>query len=77
VIDLSEKRMKEHLMQEVAFRRKEQVPSIHRESEKANSRKPVQPRSYWRRSYRTVPPCIGPATSAVHRVSERNCLINS
>ena len=39
MIDLSEKRIKEHLMQEVALRRKEQVPSIHRAAEKAHSRK--------------------------------------
>src|ERR671913_394277 len=29
----------------------------------ADSRKPAQPRSYWPRSHRSVPPCIGPATS--------------
>jgi hypothetical protein len=43
--------------------------SNHRESEKGYSRKPAQPRSYWPRFYRTVPPPIGPVTSGVHRAS--------
>src|SRR5215207_10010251 len=42
-----------------------------RAAEKTSSRKPAQPRSYWPRFYRTVPPCIGPATSSIHRASER------
>src|SRR5215211_7835030 len=37
----------------------------------ADSRKPAQPRSHWPRFYRTVPPCIGPAASAIHRVAEK------
>jgi hypothetical protein len=41
VVDLSERRMKEHLMQEVAFRRKKQVTSIHRVAEERFSRKPM------------------------------------
>src|SRR5215203_5154442 len=37
----------------------------------ADSRKPAQPRSHWPRFYRTVPPCIGLAASAIHRVAEK------
>jgi hypothetical protein len=39
--------------------------------QKGYSRKPVQPRSYWPRSYRSVPPCIGPATTATRRAPKR------
>jgi hypothetical protein len=32
-------------------------------------REPAQPRSYWPRSHRTVPPCIGAATTGARLAS--------